>query len=152
MVLREQWKRLGSWYYIGNSGNEMCSWYNIGKSGKVVFTVLYPLGTVETVMFMVLYWEQWKRNVFMVQHWEECENNLFHSSQCGTMNTFRFHCSQYSTMNITVSTAPNGYKQWKRLCSWKYIGNSGNEMTFCVHGITLVTVETVMFMVLYWEQ
>ena len=87
----------------------MCSWYYIGNSGNhyVYDTVL---GTVETVVFMVVHWEQ-----------------------------------------------------WKRLCSWYYVGNSGNVCvhgstlgtveTKCVHGIILgMSVKTVMFMVLQWEQ
>jgi predicted branched-subunit amino acid permease len=66
----EQWKHMYSWNYIGNSGNEICSWYYIrnGGNGYIRGTTF---GTVETAMFMVLHWEQWKRNVFMVLHWEQ---------------------------------------------------------------------------------
>jgi hypothetical protein len=50
----EQWKRLCSWNYIGNSGNEMCSWYYIGNSGNgYVHGTL--LGTMETYVFFPLF-------------------------------------------------------------------------------------------------
>ena len=62
MVLcREQWKRMCSWVYIGNSGNEMCSWYYIGNVSENCYVHGTTVGTVETVVLMVLHWEQWKR-------------------------------------------------------------------------------------------
>jgi hypothetical protein len=49
-------------------------------------------------------------------------------------------------MSITVSTVPNGWSYIVTYCSHL---NSGNG---CVHGSTLGTVETVVFMVVHWEQ
>ena len=143
----EQWKRLCSWYYIGNSGNEMCSWYNIGKSGKVVFTVLYPLGTVETVMFMVLYCEQWK-HMCSWNYIGNSGNEICSWYYIGNSGNGYVHGTILRTVETGVLMVLH-WEPWKRLCSWNYIGNSGND---CAHGTTLGTVETIVLMELHSEQ
>jgi cytochrome c biogenesis protein CcdA len=142
----EQWKRLCSWYYIGNSGN-----------GYVHGTMLR---TVETYVFMELHWEQWKRNLFMVLHSERWKrlyswyyirnggNGYVHGTTLGTVETKCVH-------GITLGTVETGvlmvlhWEPWKRLCSRNYIRNSGND---CAHLTTLGTVETIVLMELHSEQ
>ena len=122
-------------------------------------------GTVETVVFMVVHWEQWKRNVFMVQHWEEWKscfhgtisignsgNGYVHGTILGTVETKCVHGTTLGRVEKIVFTVlyPLGTVEtgvlmvlhWEhrtRLCSWNYIRNSGNGY---VHGNTLGTVET----------
>ena len=146
------------------------------------------LGTVETVVFMVVHWEQWKRlfSRYFI-HWEQWKRLC---SWYYIGNSGNEMCSWYNIGKsgkdcfhgtISIGNSGNGCphdtplgtsdtivlmelhsEQWKRLCSWNYIGNSGNEMCSwyyignsgngCPHGTTLGTVETIVFTELHSEQ
>ena len=161
------------WYNIGNSGKDVHGTISIGNSGngyvhgtilgtvetkcvhgttlgrveKIVFTVLYPLGTVETGVLMILHWEH-RTRLCSWNYIRNSGNGYVHGITLGTVETKCVH-------GITLGTVETGvlmvlhWEPWKRLCSRNYIRNSGND---CAHLTTLGTVETIVLMELHSEQ